>query len=90
MAKFIDETFVPYPVPLFMELAHLEEGPKYVKNEYLINMTKITSVTKAIENFMSSLIITFSFKQLEELNLLIEINPRSEEEIEGLANKIGK
>jgi len=90
MAKFIDETFVPYPVPLFMELAHLEEGPKYVKNEYLVNMTKITSVGKAIQNFMSSLITTYPFKQLEELNILIEINPRSEEEIEELANKIGK
>jgi hypothetical protein len=90
MGKFIDETFVPYPVPLFMELAHLEEGPKYVKNEYLVNMTKITSVAKAIENFVCSIITTYPFKQLEELKILIDLNPKSEEEIEELANKIGK
>jgi len=89
MGKFCESISVPHLGPLFKELAYLEEGPKYMKNDFLLNLTKINSVGKAIENFSSSLNITYTFKRLDQLTILTELNPKTENEIEELANKIG-
>jgi hypothetical protein len=90
MKNCIGKPCVPYLGVLLNELASLEEGPKYLKNDCLVNIDKICCVYKAIEFFFKFKSQAYLFRPVDELALLSDLQPKSEEELEALADKIGK
>ena len=90
MKSCVGKPCVPYLGLLLKELAFIEEGPKYVKSDSLVNLEKITNVTKTIDFFFQFKSQAYLFKPIEELSILSDLHPKSEDEIEVLANKIGK
>lgn len=80
---------IPYLGLLLKELAFLEEGQKYINENYLINIDKIKIVYKSIELFMDYRGHTYQFRPIEQLSILSDPHPKTEDELEELANKIG-
>lgn len=89
MKNCIGKPCVPYLGVLLNELASLEEGPKYLKNDSLVNIDKICSVYKAIEFFFKFKLQAYLFRPVDELTLLSDLQPKNEDELEALADKIG-
>jgi hypothetical protein len=80
---------VPYLGLLLKDLAFIEEGPKYLNKDSLVNLEKVNKVAETINSFLAFKNKTYSFKSIRQLMILDDLQPLSEEEIEILANKIG-
>jgi son of sevenless-like protein len=80
---------VPYLGLILKDLAFIEEGPKYINCDNLINLEKINKVAEVINFFLSHKNKSYSFKPVPQLLILSNPQPMGEDEIENLANKIG-
>lgn len=81
---------VPYLGILLKDLAFLEEGQKYIKDDYLINIHKILRVAKTINIFDQFKTQVYFIKSDPELFVLYEPSPKTEDELEAYCNKLGK
>lgn len=80
---------IPYLGLILKELAFNEEGSKYIKDNYLINLEKIKTVDKAILNFIDYNSKSYPAKSVDQLAFLWELEPKTEEELEKIADKLG-
>lgn len=81
---------LPYLLLFLKDLAFLEETCEYVKDEYLVNLEKILQVGDIIESFVSFRANVYLFRNIPELGILMDPRPKSEKELEILAEGIGK
>ena len=77
--------YIPYLGILLKEIVDLENKCKYAEKfgEYnCINCIKLQKMYVLVNKFFEFRNYTFTFKQINELNILNQINPKSREEIE--------
>ncbi len=92
MLESVGYPCVPYLGMLLKELAFIDEGPKYTKNvedNVLINLHKINGVGKAIDFFFQFNNQAYLYRPIEKLAILANLHPKTEQQIEDMANKIG-
>ena len=82
------EEFIPYLGLLLKEISSLEEKYSYVKDDVLINFMKIEKVQIAINQFSAFQSHPYVINVREELNILESLQPKTQEELEELANKL--
>jgi hypothetical protein len=82
--------FIPFLGVMLRELGFIEEDPKYIKDNYLLNIEKIQKVSNVIDFYFEFKNATLLFRRVEELSILSDLHPKSYTELEILANKIGK
>ena len=80
--------YIPYFGLYLKELAYIEEGPKYMKNG-LINIVKIKRVKVILEEFLDFKSNAYLFKVTTDLTFLSKPNPKQEEQLVELSNKLG-
>ncbi len=81
---------LPNLMLLFKDLAFLEEGSKYLKSEFLINLQKIQKVHNEISFFLNFQSSAYCIKRIEELDILADLHPKSEDQLSYMASQIGK
>lgn len=80
--------YIPYLGILLKEIVNLDEKYKYILDNGNINCMKIQKVYIAIKQFFNFKNHPFSKVPLKELNILGQLNPKKEEQIEMLIKKI--
>ena len=80
---------VPYLLLFLRDLAILEESCEYVKDEYLVNLYKIKKVGNIIDYFLGFRANVYMFKDIEDLSILKDPRPKSEQELEKISQKLG-
>ena len=80
--------YVPYLGILLKEIVNLDEKSKYILDNGNINCMKIQKVYIIIKQFFNFKNYPFSKVPLKELNILGQLNPKKEEQIEMLIKKI--
>ena len=81
--------FIPYLGILIKEIVDIENNYKYIERigEYnCINCIKLQKIYWVIKKFFEFKNFTFTFTQINDLNILDKLNPRNKEEIETLIN----
>ena len=79
--------YIPYLGIILKEIINIEEM-KYIIDENKINFSKVVKIYNVINRFNEFKKTKFSCEQSKELDILSNLNPKSEEELEELANKI--
>ena len=77
--------YIPYLGILLKEIVDIEDKYKYVEKlgDYnCINCIKLQKIYWEVKKFFEFKNITFTFTQISELNILNQLNPRTEQEIE--------
>ena len=81
--------YIPYLGILLKEIADIENNYKYMEKfgEYnCINCVKLQKIYWTTNKFFEFKNVSFSFKQINDLNILNQLNPRTKEEIEYMIN----
>ena len=77
--------YIPYLGILLKEIVDIEDKYKYIERigDYnCINCIKLQKIYWEVKKFFEFKNITFTFTQISELNILNQLNPRTEQEIE--------
>ena len=77
--------YIPYLGILLKEIVDIEDKYKYLERigDYnCINCIKLQKIYWEVKKFFEFKNITFTFTQISELNILNQLNPRTEQEIE--------
>ena len=82
------EEFIPYLGLLLKEISSLEEKYQYVRDDVLINFMKIEKVQIAVNQFFAFQNQPYVINERKELNILESLQPKTQEELEELANKL--
>jgi hypothetical protein len=88
--KCKNEPCLPYLLLFLKDLAFLEETCKYLKNDYLVNVEKIIKVGDIIDSFVSFRANVYLFRNIPELDILRDPRPKTEAELEKIAEELGK
>ena len=81
--------YIPYLGILLKEILDIENNYKYAENfgDYnCINCVKLQKIYWIVNKFFEFKNYSFTFTQINELNILNQINPKSVEEIEEIIN----
>ena len=81
--------YIPYLGILLKEIADIENNYKYMEKfgEYnCMNCVKLQKIYWTTNKFFEFKNVSFSFKQINDLNILNQLNPRTKEEIEYMIN----
>ena len=86
---------IPYLGYFLKEVAFIDEGPKYVKENStgilnLVNCEKLKKVGKIFENIANYQSYEFKFKPAFQRGFLANVCPLSEEELTVISGKLGK
>ena len=79
--------YIPYLGIILKEIMMIEEM-KYIIDENNINFSKLVKIYNVISKFNEFKKIKFSFEQSKELDILINLNPKNEDELEELVSQI--
>ena len=85
--------YIPYIGILLKEIVDIENTYKYMEkidNYNCINCVKLQKIYWIVNKFFEFKNFTFTFTQINDLNILNQLNPSSEEEIEEMINEIEK
>ena len=77
--------YIPYLGILLKEMVDIEDKYKYLEkngNYNCINCIKLQKIYWEVKKFFEFKNFTFTFTQISELNILNQLNPRTEQEIE--------
>lgn len=80
---------IPYLLLFLKDLAFLEEGSQYIKDDFLVNIDKIRQCGEIIDSFLSFRSNAYLFRNVEELNILRDPRPKSEKELEKIGLCLG-
>lgn len=80
--------YIPYFGILLKEIIDIEEKYKYMIDKNNINCIKIQKIFFAVQKFFGFKNFSFTLKQVKELEVLNNITPKSETELEELINSI--
>ena len=80
--------YIPYLGILLEELVDIEKKYDYFLSGKYFNCIKLQKTYFAVTKFFEFKNYSFTFTQLNDLNILNNLNPKSEEEIEDLINQI--
>lgn len=80
---------IPYLLLYLKDLAFLEEACEYVKDDYFVNIDKIKQCGEIIDNFLSYRSNAYLFRNIDELNILKDPRPKTEKELETIAQNLG-
>jgi hypothetical protein len=80
---------VPYLLLFLKDLAFLEESCEYVKDDFFVHIDKIRQCGEIIDYFLSFRSNAYLFRNIEELNILLDPKPKSEKELEKIAENLG-
>lgn len=86
----LEHPCIPYLGLILKELAFIEEGPKYTMNDYLLNLGKIKNVARLINFFFDFKSRAYLFREIKELANLSDPQPKTERELEEIAEQLGK
>jgi len=81
--------FIPYLGILLKEIVDLENKYKYMEkfgDYFCINCIKLQKMYWAVNKFFEFKNFSFTCTQINELNILNQLNPRTKEEIEAMIN----
>ncbi len=81
-------SYIPFLGTLLQEMIDIEEKNKYMLNSSNINCVKLQKIYFSVQKFFTFKNFSFSFKQNKELDVLNNINPKNENELEQLINQI--
>jgi len=85
-----NEPCIPYLGLMLKNLAFIEEGPKYLNDDKLLNIGKIKKVGAILELFKKQINLDKYFiKPVFQLSLLAEPKPKGEDELCSLADSLG-
>ena len=79
--------YIPYQGILLKEIINIEED-KYIINENNINFSKIVKLYNAINRFNEFKKSKFSFEKSKQLDILMELKPKTENELEEMIPQI--
>ena len=85
--------YIPYIGILLKEIVDIENTYKYIEkidNYNCINCIKLQKIYWVVNKFFEFKNFTFTFTQINDLNILNQLNPSSEEEIEEMINESEK
>ena len=85
--------YIPYIGILLKEIVDIENNYKYMEkvDDYnCINCIKLQKIYWVVNKFFEFKNFTFTFTQINDLNILNQLNPSSEEEIEEMINESEK
>ena len=85
-----DEFCLPCMLLYLKELAILEEGPAYIRGEYLVNVNKIIEANNIIENFLQYQRFNYLYVPHKQLRFLSNLAPMEEAELVKLSMTIGR
>lgn len=88
--KAKNQPTVPYLLLFLKDLAFLEESCEYVKDDFFVNVDKIRQCGEIIDSFLSFRSNSYLFRNIEELNILRDPRPKSEKELEKIAQSLGE
>ncbi len=80
---------IPYLLIFLKDLAFLEEGYQYIVDDCLVNVDKIKQCGDIIDSFLSFRSNAYLFRNVNELNILKDPRPKTEKELERLAQCLG-
>ena len=80
--------YIPYLGILLEEIIDIEKKYDYFLCDTIFNCIKIQKIYFAVTKFFEFKNYSFTFMQLNDLNVLNNINPKSKEEIEELINQV--
>ena len=85
-----NEFYVPYLGILLRDLTFFEEGGKYLVQGNIINFEKIEKVQNALDSFFQykKSINSVKFENIKELNFFENLEQKTEEELENIANQL--
>ena len=85
-----NEFYVPYLGILLRDLTFFEEGGKYLVQGNIINFEKIEKVQNALDSFFQykKSINSVKFENIQELNFFENLEQKTEEELENIANQL--
>jgi hypothetical protein len=81
--------YIPYLGILLREIVDIEDKYKYLEkfgNYNCINCIKLQKIFYEVKKFFEFKNYTFTFTQINDLNILNQLNPRTEAEIEEMIN----
>ena len=81
--------YIPYLGILLREIVDIEDKYKYLEkfgNYNCINCIKLQKIFYEVKKFFEFKNYTFTFTQINDLNILNQLNPRTEPEIEEMIN----
>ena len=79
--------YIPYLGIILKEIISIEEM-KYIINENNINFGKIVKLYNVINRFNEFKKSKFSFEKSKELDILVYLNPKNEDELEAMVSQI--
>ena len=79
--------YIPYLGIILKEIISIEEM-KYIINENNINFGKIVKLYNVINRFNKFKKSKFSFEKSKELDILVYLNPKNEDELEAMVSQI--
>lgn len=84
------EFFVPYLGTLLRDFTFLEESGKYLIKGNLINFEKLENVQNSLDKFFKfkDSVDTVKMEKIEELNFFENLENKTEEELENIANQL--
>lgn len=84
------EFFVPYLGTLLRDFTFFEESGKYLIKGNLINFEKIENVQNSLDKFFKfkDSVDTVKMEKIEELNFFENLENKTEEELENIANQL--
>ena len=85
--------YIPYLGILLREIVDIEDKYKYLEkfgNYNCINCIKLQKILYEVKKFFEFKNYTFTFTQINDLNILNQLNPRTEAEIEEMINNSEK
>ena len=79
-------SYIPYFGLVLKDIAFNEEGHKYTNEKRLINIQKIKNIKNIIDSFFAFKQNSLFVRHIYGLEILNELNPKSEKELETISN----